>query len=343
MSQQGRYIYGIIEEQGKKQFGVDGIGDNGVVTINYKDLAAVVSCAPVKSYNRFEEQSIAPGLKTHQLVLENVMRDYTVIPMGFGIIAQSENDVKKLLKAAYIDLKDTLREIDNRIELNVQVVCSEAGLLNEVVSNNETVNRLSRELLSGNTASDKIRIEVGRMVAAALHELKGECRRDTLEALNKVAVTSCPGKLSDAQMIVNESFLVARDREAEFDREVDRLAETHKGRLKFKYLGPMPAYSFVNLIATMVNFETIDKAKQSLGVGEQASLADIKGAYRKLARQYHPDTNSNDPEKEERFKEITEASEMLLRCTKSLTAAENGQYSFSRDQIEDVILISRRR
>ena len=43
-----------------------------------------------------------------------------------------------------------------------------------------------------------------------------------------------------------------------------------------------------------------------LGVDKKASQDDIKKAYRKLARQYHPDTNK-DAGAEERFKQITEA------------------------------------
>jgi len=48
-----------------------------------------------------------------------------------------------------------------------------------------------------------------------------------------------------------------------------------------------------------------------LGVGRQADEGDIKRAYRRLAMQYHPDRNDGDKEAEERFKEATEAYEVL--------------------------------
>src|SRR5215831_10435084 len=47
-----------------------------------------------------------------------------------------------------------------------------------------------------------------------------------------------------------------------------------------------------------------------LGVDKKASQEDIKKAYRKLARKYHPDTNK-DPGAEERFKQISEAYDVL--------------------------------
>ena len=48
-----------------------------------------------------------------------------------------------------------------------------------------------------------------------------------------------------------------------------------------------------------------------LGVSSGASQDEIKKAYRKLAKQYHPDANANDPKAGERFKEISEANNVL--------------------------------
>lgn len=50
---------------------------------------------------------------------------------------------------------------------------------------------------------------------------------------------------------------------------------------------------------------------KALGVKEKASAEEIKKAYRKLAREYHPDRNPDKPHAEERFKEIQEAYDVL--------------------------------
>ena len=61
-----------------------------------------------------------------------------------------------------------------------------------------------------------------------------------------------------------------------------------------------------------------------LGVARDASDADIKKAYRKLAMEYHPDRNAA-PEAEAKFKEITEAYEVLRDPQKRATYDRYGK------------------
>ena len=53
-----------------------------------------------------------------------------------------------------------------------------------------------------------------------------------------------------------------------------------------------------------------------LGVGRGASEDEIKKAYRKLAKKYHPDLNPGDQEAEQKFKEVNEAYEVLSDASK---------------------------
>ena len=55
---------------------------------------------------------------------------------------------------------------------------------------------------------------------------------------------------------------------------------------------------------------------QVLGVAETASADEIKRAYRKLAKKYHPDANPNDATAADRFKEVGEAYGVLSDSTK---------------------------
>lgn len=63
-----------------------------------------------------------------------------------------------------------------------------------------------------------------------------------------------------------------------------------------------------------------------LGVGRDASEKEIKSAYRKLARKHHPDVNPGDAAAEEKFKEISEAYEVLSDADKRTKYDQYGQY-----------------
>src|ERR1044072_3319116 len=71
---------------------------------------------------------------------------------------------------------------------------------------------------------------------------------------------------------------------------------------------------------------------QVLGVKRDAKPDEIKKAYRRLARKYHPDVNPGDKAAEERFKKITEAHEVLSDEKKRKVYDRFGSYS---DQLAD--------
>ncbi len=57
--------------------------------------------------------------------------------------------------------------------------------------------------------------------------------------------------------------------------------------------------------------QTTKNLYELLGLPKEASQEEIRQAHRKLVRKYHPDTNSEDPQAEERFKEVQQAYEVL--------------------------------
>src|SRR6476619_7171966 len=63
---------------------------------------------------------------------------------------------------------------------------------------------------------------------------------------------------------------------------------------------------------------------ETLGVAKNATADEIKKAYRKLARQYHPDKNPGDASAEDRFKEVQGAYDVLSDAEKRKAYDQNG-------------------
>jgi curved DNA-binding protein len=73
---------------------------------------------------------------------------------------------------------------------------------------------------------------------------------------------------------------------------------------------------------------------KTLGVAKNASAEDIKKAYRKLARKYHPDVNPNDKEAHKKFQQINEAHEVLSDPEKRKKYDQYGENWKHADQYE---------
>ena len=71
-----------------------------------------------------------------------------------------------------------------------------------------------------------------------------------------------------------------------------------------------------------------------LGVDRSASQADIRKAFRKLAKQYHPDLNGSDPKAQERFQELNEANEVLSDPEKRKRYDEYGEHWAHAEEYE---------
>src|SRR2546421_2862926 len=67
-----------------------------------------------------------------------------------------------------------------------------------------------------------------------------------------------------------------------------------------------------------------------LGLARNASEEEVKRAYRKLAVQYHPDKNPNDPHAEEKFKELGEAYDVLMDADKRAAYDRFGHAAFAQ-------------
>lgn len=239
----GKYVYCIIRSDEDLSFGKIGIGPvpSEVHTILYKDLAAVVSDTPIGVLDPTRENVLA-----HQRVNETVMRDHTVLPMSFGTVFKTREDIIELLKSAYQPFGDVLNKMEDKVEFGLKVLWDRDQVIKEIEAEDEGLRRLKGEIANQKGSTYFARMQYGRMVDQALQARSERYVAEIFHALRDVSVASRTNKPIGDKMILNAAFLVARQKEAAFDGKVKEIG-ARLDKLTFKYTGPWPAYNFVNI------------------------------------------------------------------------------------------------
>ena len=239
----GRYVYCIIRANLPLRFGAIGMAEQwaDVYTINYKDMAAVVSDVPIAPIDSTRENVLA-----HERVNETVMRDHTVIPMSFGTIFKTREDIVELLRSAYDAFADVLNKMQDKLEFGLKVVWDRDEIIRAIEEEDEDIHRLKREISSQKGSTYFARVQYGRLIDAALQARSERYVTEFLQRLRNVSVASRVNKAIGDKMIMNAAFLVQRDKEQAFDRRIKEIASAFE-KLTFKYTGPWPPYNFVNI------------------------------------------------------------------------------------------------
>jgi hypothetical protein len=243
---EGKYIYCIIASKEAVSFGPIGIGGRGdeVSAIVYDDIAAVVSNSPVISYTVSRENMLA-----HEKAIEEVMKKYTVLPVRFCTIAQDEGKVKKILEKEHDKFTETLKNMKGKKELGLRAIFKEDVIYKEIAENYEEIKKLKKALSSESpTKTYYLRVEVGRKVETALQEEKDMHKEEILNTLSPLALDTKVNTAYGELMVISAAFLVENRKEAEFDKNVQALDDKYGHKIKFKYIGTLPPFNFVNLV-----------------------------------------------------------------------------------------------
>jgi hypothetical protein len=240
---EGRYVYCVIQSEKPHSFGMLGIGPEPaeVHTVHYRDIAAVVSNTPMVVQDPTRDNVLA-----HQRVNETVMQQHTVIPMSFGTVFKTDEDIIELLRSAYDAFTDVLNKMQDKFEFGLKVLWDRDQIVREIESEDEDIRRLKGEISTQKGSTYFARMQYGRLIDAALQSRSERYVSEIFEALRDVSVASRSNKPIGDRMIMNAAFLVARALEQAFDARVKDIGQRYD-KLTFKYTGPWPPYNFVNI------------------------------------------------------------------------------------------------
>jgi len=240
---EGAYVYGVVRGSATPPAG-GGVDEQAVRLAGNGELAALVSTAPsvpVKASRR--------NLMAHSRVLQEAMSAGPVLPMRFGVVMPSEEAVTaELLDLHEPVLREQLGAFEDKVELELKVLCPEDELLRTVVAE-QTEIRDRRERLRGrpDEATYYERIRLGELVAGAVAAKREQIAERAVSALEPLAVAVRADEPAADQVLASAAFLVERERLRDFDAAVDRLGEDLGSPVLVKCVGPLPAYHFVDL------------------------------------------------------------------------------------------------
>jgi hypothetical protein len=242
---EGRYVYGVVRSGPPLVPARSNLGGGAeeVYAVEYGDLAAVVSRTPVFILDPTRENALA-----HEHVIETVMKNRTIIPMSFGTVFRTDEDVRQVLRSIYPSLQDVLQRMAGKLEFGVKVTWDRDRIIEELKNDHAEIRRFHQELTRRQLQSTYFaRVQLGRMIDKALADQASEYIRAVYEALRGVCVASRDSRPIGDKMILNAAFLIEKEREAEFEAAVHHVAHDIGDRLNFKYTGPWPPYNFVSI------------------------------------------------------------------------------------------------
>ncbi|MEI6276434.1 MAG: GvpL/GvpF family gas vesicle protein [Prolixibacteraceae bacterium] len=244
---EGKYIYGIIRNSEPLDFGPIGIGKraDSVYSVTYNGVSAIVSSSPIVIYEARRLNMIA-----HEKVLEEVMKNFTVLPVRFSTISEHSDDagILRIIEKDYQKFDEMLTKMEGKKELGLKVLGLESAIYEDIIEKYDDIRTLRAKLM--NLPVDKThyqRVKIGEMVAEALKRESENYKKSIIDVLTPL---SDDVKINDNygdMMILNAAFLIKSGNEPAFDELVNNLSENLSRFMTFKYVGTLPLYNFVNL------------------------------------------------------------------------------------------------
>ena len=247
MTAMSKYLYGIIEEPQFKTFELRGLAGAAVYTINSRDLAAVVSDIELAEIDPTRKNVMA-----HTMVQDGLLKKYTFIPMGFGIVAVSESGVRSLLEKNYPGLVSEIKKLADKIEVEIKIFWDDKALASE---NQQLITKVQTRVKAASSTAEAQRLltEAGMQVEKIVLAWKAKYVDQIYASLKTLAIDSRLNNCSGIKMLLNASFLIDRKTESEFVEQVRILDAKYQGNINFKYIGPLSPYNFVSIKLELAN------------------------------------------------------------------------------------------
>jgi hypothetical protein len=344
MSEIGKYIYGIINSNNVLRFFPSKDSHKeGVYTIPYEDISAVVSNSEIIDYNYSSKDTLANLLIWHEKVIEKIMGlKYSIIPLKLGTFAIDETEVKDILSKGYGLIKNIMENVIDKVEVDVVATWVDFDSVIKEVGEKGEIKKLKEKILANNkkiTVDDQMK--VGVMIKKALDEKREKYALQIQTFLEEYCKDFKIHEVMDDKMVIDIALLINKYEQKDFNRKIEEINTKFLEELNFKCVGPLPPYSFYTLEIKKMQFEEIDWARNKLGLLDDfVTKEEIKKAYKRLALSLHPDKNPNTPSIETEFDKVTNAYKILADyCEACKQSCKEDILSFNWEEFKNNIIL----
>jgi hypothetical protein len=238
-----RYLYAIVVGAQEKTCGSIGIDGGQVYTVPNGNISAVVSNV---HYDKIRPER--RHLAAHQEVMRQLMSETTPLPVAFGIITNSVEEVRSILARNQAELIDQLGRVDGKVEMGLRVLWDVPNIFQYFISTHPELRALRDQVFrSDHGPAHEEKIEVGRLFDNLLRGDRDFHARRVEEVLGQCCFEIKRNEPRGEPEVANLACLVGRHRLSEFEAGVFEAAKLFDNNFAFDYKGPWAPYNFVQV------------------------------------------------------------------------------------------------
>ena len=248
----GLYLYGFVRADEDMDLGPIGLDHEGaparVRTLREGQIGALVSDKDAKE----KVLPLRKNLGPHNAVIREAMARTTIIPMAFGHVARSEEDVLRAIRRNKKVIDHEMDRLWHKVEMGLKVKWDVDNIFQHLLSLDPELATFRDQLFGRSSpATQSEKIELGRMFEERLSkEREREVERVT-EALREDVAELKVNPPKGEKTVMDLAFLIDRDSAKSFEDKVYKIAAGYPAQFVFDYSGPWAPFDFVDL-----DFET---------------------------------------------------------------------------------------
>ena len=243
MSVNGKYIYGFTRSDATLSSAINGISGKPIFAISDNGVAAVVSEGP--------DGKLRPerkNLSAHHGVIKEIMKTLTILPVSFGVVADNEASIKKILKLNHVSFISQLKRLEGKVEMGLKIAWDVENIFEFMVRKHRTLELFRDNIfLKPTGATQEEKLELGRMFETILNEDREKHLAAVQDILKDYCCEIKVNKPKDENTIMKLACLVEKTKMEQFEKGVFEAAKEFDDNYAFDFNGPWAPHNFVDI------------------------------------------------------------------------------------------------